>query len=192
MMMENMLLRALREAAPAALAGTLEFLSINVSASQFNLGWAVRRLPGILKETEFPAHALIVEITENALLENLEQTRIMLQTLSDLGIRIALDDFGVGYSNFSLLGKLPFHMLKLDRTLVCDIETDTNTRALADCILTLASRLNIQVIAEGVETQSQADILIASGCTLMQGFWFARPQRQFPILANLGSDALPS
>jgi diguanylate cyclase (GGDEF)-like protein len=176
-MMENMLRHALCEARAAVVNGSLEYLSINVSPSQFNQGWAVKSLPGLLAETRFPAHALVVEITETALLNDLERTRAMLVALTSQGMRIALDDFGVGYSNFSLLGKLPFDMLKLDRTLVCDIETDNNAHALAECILALASRLQIKVVAEGVETQRQAEMLMSSGCTSMQGFWFARPQR---------------
>jgi EAL domain-containing protein (putative c-di-GMP-specific phosphodiesterase class I) len=172
-----MLRRALREARPAVMSGSLDYLSINVSPSQFNEGWAIKNLPGLLAETKFPARALVVEITETALLHDLERTRVMLLALTGQGMRIALDDFGIGYSNFSLLGKLPFDMLKLDRTLVCDIETDDNAHALAECILALASRLKIKVVAEGVETKRQAEMLMSSGCTAMQGFWVARPQR---------------
>lgn len=176
-MMENMLRRALREARPSVADGTLDYLSINVSPSQFNQGWALNRLPALLAETGFPARALVVEITETALLHDIERTRTMLAALTDSGMRIALDDFGVGYSNFSLLRQLPFDLLKLDRTLICDIETDADARALAECILDLASRLKIKVVAEGVETRRQAELLASAGCAAMQGYWFARPQR---------------
>lgn len=176
-MMENMLRRALREAQPPIAAGSLDYLSINVSPSQFNQGWALNRLPALLAETGFPAHALVVEITETALLQDIDRTRLMLAALTGSGMRIALDDFGVGYSNFSLLRQLPFDLLKLDRTLICDIETDEHARALAECILDLASRLKIKVVAEGIETQRQAELLAAAGCATMQGYWFARPQR---------------
>jgi diguanylate cyclase len=81
-------------------------------------------------------------------------------------------------------------VLKLDRTLVCDIETDENAHALAECILGLASRLKIKVVAEGVETSRQADILISSGCTTMQGFWFARPQRDLSTWFTVGGTRL--
>jgi len=176
-MMENMLRRAFREALPAVRSGAMEYLTINVSPSQFNKGWAQNRLPLLLEETGFPARALIVEITETALLNDMERTRAMLAALTGRGMRIAIDDFGVGYSNFSLLRQLPFHVLKLDRTLVCDIETDEQAQALAECILELAARLNIKVVAEGVETAGQAELLSAAGCVGMQGYWFARPQR---------------
>ncbi|MES2959525.1 MAG: EAL domain-containing protein [Pseudomonadota bacterium] len=176
-MMENMLQRALREAGPLIADGSLEYLSINVSPSQFNQGWALNRLPALLAETGFPASALVVEITETALLQDIDRTRTMLSALTDRGMRIALDDFGVGYSNFSLLRQLPFDLLKLDRSLICDIETDKDALALAECILNLAVRLRIKVVAEGVETQQQAALLAAGGCATMQGYWFARPQR---------------
>ncbi len=176
-MMENMLHRALREARPHVVAGTLEYLSINVSPTQFNQGWAQRRLPLLLKEAEFPPDALVVEITETALLNDAQRTGAMLADLAASGMRVALDDFGVGYSNFSLLRQLPIDLLKLDRTLICDIETDAQARALAECILELAQRLEIKVVAEGVETQAQAELLAAAGCHAMQGYYFARPQR---------------
>lgn len=177
-MMENMLRRALREAAPVVTSGGLEYLSINVSPAQFNQGWAQHRLPGLLAETGFPAHALIIEITETAFLHDIARTRTMLAALTASGMRIALDDFGVGYSNFSLLRQLPFDVLKLDRTLIQDIEDDDHARALAECILDLAARLKIKVVAEGVETARQAGLLAAAGCATMQGYWFARPQRE--------------
>lgn len=177
-MMENMLRRALREAGPLVAEGRLDYLSINVSPSQLNQGWAQSRLPALLTETGFPAQALVVEITETALLHDVDRTRAMLAALTDGGMRIALDDFGIGYSNFSLLRQLPIDLLKLDRTLICDIETDGQARALAECILELASRLSIPVVAEGVESQAQAELLAAAGCGAMQGYWLARPQRE--------------
>ncbi len=177
-MTENMLRRALPEALGLLGQGALEYLTVNVSPLQFNQCWALNRLPALLAEMRFPAGALVVELTESALLQNIDHTREMLAALSAGGIRIAIDDFGVGYSNFSLLRQLPFDMLKLDRSLICDIESDDHARALAECILELASRLKIKVIAEGVETRYQAELLASAGCDSMQGYWFARPQRE--------------
>ena len=176
-MMENMLARAFREALPAIASGSLQYLSINVSPTQFNQGWAVERLPALLRQTGYPDRALVIEITENALLHDIRTTRVMLATLTAIGIRIAVDDFGVGYSNFSLLRQLPFDMLKLDRTLVCDIEHDRHARALAEGMLDLAARLDLKVVAEGVETRGQMALLEAAGCDGMQGFHLARPHR---------------
>jgi diguanylate cyclase len=180
-MMDSLLRVAFKEAAPAVSSGALDYLSINVSPSQFDEGWTQNQLPALLSETRFPAQSLVVEITETALIHNIERTRTTLTALSAQGVRIALDDFGIGYSNFSLLGKLPFDILKLDRTLICDLETDSNAHALAECVLALASRLNISVTAEGVETERQSEILLASGCTTMQGYWIARPHRDLAL-----------
>jgi diguanylate cyclase (GGDEF)-like protein len=176
-MTENMLRRGLPEAAAAIADGTLDYVSVNVSPAQFNHGWAQRRLPALLEETGFPARALMIEITENAFVQDIASTRAILRSLSAAGIRIAIDDFGVGYSNFSLLRQLPFDVLKLDRTLVHDIERDPRALALAECVLELAAKLRIKVVAEGVETQRQAELLAAAGCATMQGYWFARPHR---------------
>jgi len=189
-MMENMLRHALREAQAPIAAGSLDYLSINVSPSQFNQGWALNHLPAVLAETGFPARALVVEITETALLQDIERTRTMLAALTGSGMRIAIDDFGVGYSNFSLLRQLPFDLLKLDRTLICDIETDEQARALAECILDLATRLRIKVVAEGVETPQQAELLAAAGCATMQGYFFARPQRDLTAWFSPGAAPL--
>lgn len=120
---------------------------------------------------------MVVELTETALLLDIDRTRSMLAALTESGMRIALDDFGVGYSNFSLLRQLRLHLLKLDRTLSSDIESDEHARAVTECILALALRLKIDVVAEGVETQGQADLLAAAGSVAQQGYLHARPQR---------------
>ncbi len=174
-MMEGMLSQALPQVARWVAQGRLNYLSVNVSPTQFNEGWAQSRLPQLLLDSGFPPSALVVELTETALLHDIGRTREMLEALQAAGMRIAIDDFGVGYSNFSLLRQLPFKVLKLDRTLICDIEADADARAVAECILQLASRLGITVVAEGVETAAQARLLDQAGCDAQQGYWLARP-----------------
>ena len=176
-MMEGLLQRAFAEALPLVKAGTLDYLAINISPAQFNRGWARHALPRLLAEVGFPAHAVVLELTETALIDDPARVRAMLAVLTASGMRIALDDFGTGYSNFSLLRQLPFSFLKLDRSLIADIETDEPSRAMTQCILGLADRLKITVVAEGVETRSQADFLLAAGCVAQQGFLHARPRR---------------
>jgi len=176
-MMENVLRRALWEARPAVRDGLLEYLSINVSSSQFNQGWVLHRLPALLAESGFPSHAVVIEIKEAALLQDVDGTHSMLAALADIGMRIAIDDFGVAQTHFSMLRKLPLAILKLDRSLIADIALDDRALALTDCILQLAKRLRIKVVAEGVETQRQAELLAAAGCDAMQGFLFAGPRR---------------
>lgn len=178
LMMENMLAVALREAAPCVADGKLEYLSINISPQQFSQGWLLNRLPELARQAGFPAAALVVEITETALLQDLDRSRATLDALNGMGIGVAMDDFGVGFSNFSILRLLRFRKLKVDRSLVCDIETDQNARAIVLCILELAKRLRIHAIAEGVETEGQARILEAAGCSSLQGYLFAHPGRR--------------
>ncbi|MCX7279194.1 MAG: EAL domain-containing protein [Burkholderiales bacterium] len=181
-MMENMLRRALPEALPLVISGAMDYLTVNVSPTQFNAGWALRALPLLLAQVGFPARALVIELTETALLHDTELTRSMLFALDAQGMRIAIDDFGVGYSNFSLLRQLPCDFLKLDRTLSMDVEHDESARALTECILALAARLKIQVVAEGVETLQQSRYLLEAGCAAQQGFLHARPQRDLAAL----------
>lgn len=181
-MMENMLRRALSEALPLVISGALDYLAVNVSPTQFNAGWALRALPLLLAQIGFPARALVIELTETALLQDTDLTRSMLFALNAQGMRIAIDDFGVGYSNFSLLRQLPCDFLKLDRTLSVDVERDESARALTECILALAARLKIQVVAEGVETLQQSHYLLEAGCAAQQGYLHARPQRDLAAL----------
>lgn len=176
-MMENMIRRGLQEVRPCVESGRMEYLSINVSPTQFDQGWAQRRLPALLAEVGFPPHALMVEITETALIHDIARTSAMLRELTATGMRIALDDFGVGYSNFALLRQLAFDVIKIDRTLVQDIEVDERARALTECMLGLAGRLQARAVAEGVETAEQARLLAAAGCSALQGYWFSKPQR---------------
>lgn len=184
-MMENMLRIALREAGAAIAGGQLKYLSINVSPNQFNQGWALMRLPGLLQECSFPTNALVVEITETAALLDFERTREMLAELKAAGMHIAIDDFGIDRSNFRLLAELPVDILKLDRSLINEMTTKDSVRAITECILQLAARLNLKVVAEGVETEDQACQLARYGCAAMQGYWYARPARQlstwFPL-----------
>ena len=176
-MMEGVLLRAFAEALPLVKAGALDYLAINISPAQFNRGWAQHALPRLLADIGYPPYAVVLEVTETALIDDPARVRAMLAGLTASGMRIALDDFGTGYSNFSLLRQLPFNFLKLDRSLTADIETDEPSRAMTQCILDLADHLKITVVAEGVETRSQADFLLAAGCEMQQGFLHARPQR---------------
>ena len=186
-MTETLLRNAFAEAAPAVRAGRLGYVSVNVSPTQFNEGWVQRRIVELLRGSGLPPTALVVEITETALLKDPAHTRSMLTGLGKTGIRIALDDFGVGYSNFSLMLKLPIDILKLDQSLTRDIVADPQARALCECLLDLAARLRLKVVAEGVETEAQADVLGAAGCAVMQGYWFARPRRSLDALLGPGT-----
>jgi EAL domain-containing protein (putative c-di-GMP-specific phosphodiesterase class I) len=156
-------------------AGRLLPLSVNVSPRQFRSDDFVAGVRAALAASGAPASALILEVTEGLLIENLEDTRSRMAELVAMGIRFSIDDFGTGYSSLAYLKKLPLYELKIDRSFVRDIPHDASDTAIVQTILSLARPLNLRVVAEGVETQAQADFLIAEACEGLQGYLFARP-----------------
>jgi EAL domain-containing protein (putative c-di-GMP-specific phosphodiesterase class I) len=120
---------------------------------------------------------LVLEITESTAIANEAQAIACMRALKAMGVRLALDDFGTGYSALAYLQSMPIDMLKLDRRFVQGIEADARARKLTAGIVRLARSLDIAVVAEGVETQAQADCLSSAGCRLGQGFFWARPAR---------------
>ena len=155
--------------------GRIEYLSVNVSPSQCKLGSLVEDVEGILAETGFPYRALQLEITEDALLSDLKTIGTLLEDLATRGVRIALDDFGSGYSSIGYLRHLPIHAIKLDRSLTCDVVSDSRARAIVSAINEIAKALGVGLLAEGVETEAQALMLGRAGCSYLQGFLFGRP-----------------
>ena len=135
------------------------------------------RLIRLLDSAGLPPTRLIAEVTEGALLDNPELVRAILERLRTAGVGAALDDFGTGYSSLSYLHSLPLHMLKIDQAFVQSLDkTDnTNSAMVVGAILALARALNIQVIAEGIETQAQRNALLAMGCEMGQGYLLGRP-----------------
>ena len=118
---------------------------------------------------------LKVELTESQILKDIESVIGTLQQLRTHGIMIALDDFGTGYSSLSYLNRLPISQLKIDQSFVRDIQTNSNHAAIAKMIVTLANAFDLTVIAEGVETQQERDLLTGLGCNAFQGYWFGHP-----------------
>lgn len=148
---------------------------VNVSAHQLadpGFGALVRRT---LAETGLPAVALGLEITETSVMGDERQVREVLQDLRDLGVGVAIDDFGIGFSSMSRLKHVPVDVLKIDRTFVTDLATDDIDAQIVAGLLALAGALGLQVVAEGVETEAQRDRLLELGCGWAQGFWWARP-----------------
>lgn len=160
-----------------ALGGQLGLrqISVNMSPRQFTHGNRCKRvIENMLACTPNPAH-IVIEITEGLLLDDSSVVREMLKQLRNGGFEISLDDFGTGYSAMSYLKKFNLDYLKIDRSFVCDLETNSDARAIAEAIVAMAHRLGIQVVAEGVETQGQFDLLAAAGCEYVQGYLYARP-----------------
>lgn len=156
---------------------TATFMTINVSALHLRHADFDRRLVQMLDRTGLPPSRLVVEVTEGALLDNPEHVRATLDRLRLIGVGAALDDFGTGYSSLSYLHSLPLRILKIDRAFVHELDKGANTSGttVVAAILALARALNIQVIAEGIETPIQRGALIAMGCEMGQGYLLGRP-----------------
>ncbi|HRH80954.1 MAG TPA: EAL domain-containing protein [Thiobacillaceae bacterium] len=150
-------------------------VSINLSPRNFRSPLLTERLNGLLAGHDLPASALELELTESTLLESGQQVVENLLAIKRMGIGLAIDDFGTGYSSLSYLRRLPISVLKIDRSFVCDLETNQEDRALAGSIIALGNSLGLGVIAEGVETFAQRDILLELGCKAGQGYLYSRP-----------------
>lgn len=150
-------------------------IALNVSAAQFQNGEIADTILRAANSAGIAANCFEVEITESVLVHNLEDVSAQLRRLRDLGIRVAIDDFGTGYSSLAYLKGLPIDKLKVDRSFITETPDDSDSCAIIHAIVALADKLNMEVVAEGVETQSQFEFLQDSGIALMQGFFFCRP-----------------
>jgi len=150
-------------------------VSVNVSPHQFHHEDLLHHVRAALKESGLPPHSLVLEFTETAMMRDTEGTLRKLDELKALGVRLAIDDFGTGYSSLSYLQRFPVDILKIDQAFVSGIEPGDQQSSLASAIVSLARVLGLQAVAEGIETDAQADTLAALGCGLAQGFHFSRP-----------------
>ncbi len=160
-------------------------LAVNLSPVQFRRGHVVTSIREALAVTGLAPERLEIEITEGLMLRQSEAILAMLHELRGLGIGILMDDFGTGYSSLSYVRKFPFDAIKIDRSFVGEVLTDTHCRAIVDTALRLATRLDMATIAEGVETAEQLAYLIAEGCTHAQGYFIAPPAPATSIPAML-------
>ncbi|TCO72631.1 putative bifunctional diguanylate cyclase/phosphodiesterase [Chromatocurvus halotolerans] len=150
-------------------------VAVNVSASQLHNDAFVDDVCRILDETGANANLLELELTETLLVRNVEEAIVKMGRLRERGVRFSLDDFGTGYSSMNYLKRLPLEKLKIDRSFVRDLLTDPNDAAIVRTIVALGESLGLAVIAEGVETAAQRDMLATSGCCLYQGYLFSHP-----------------
>ncbi|NOQ89525.1 MAG: EAL domain-containing protein [Gammaproteobacteria bacterium] len=152
-------------------------ISVNMSPAQFRLDTStfIMEWQAYLKELDISGHNIVVEITEGLLLHAEPDVIDKLLWLRDAGIQVAIDDFGTGYSSLSYLKKFDIDYLKIDKTFVSNLESNVNDIALCNAIIVMAHTLDLQVIAEGVETEGQKKILEEAGCDFVQGYLFSRP-----------------
>ncbi len=155
--------------------GKPQQVAVNVSARQLRQPDFIETLDFILGETGCPPSALELEVTESLLLEDAEQAISLLTRISNRGVRIAIDDFGTGYSSLAYLKRMPVSTLKIDRSFVNELSSDANVAAIARTVIVLARSLNLDVLAEGVETIEQAEWLRREGCDWAQGWYYGRP-----------------
>lgn len=159
-------------------------VSVNLSVHQVRQGRVVEQIEAALREHGVSAEQLTCEITESVAMEDTAATQAMLAGLARAGVKLSIDDFGTGYSSLSYLCKLRPQELKIDRSFVQDLETSADARAVVDAIIHLARALRLTVVAEGVETRDQAEVLLALGCDELQGFFFARPMSVQALVAG--------
>jgi len=150
-------------------------LSVNVSARQFHQADFLDLVQAAVQKHTIHPSRLELELTENLLLEDIEDTIKTMKALKEIGILISLDDFGTGYSSIQYLKRLPLDQIKIDQSFVRDIEVDNSDRAIVNTIIAMAQSLGLDVIAEGVETEQQRLLLMNKGCTHYQGYLFGKP-----------------
>jgi len=152
----------------------LDRVAVNVSALQLQRGNFAESVALILKQLGLSPHHLELEVTESFIIEA-EQSIPVLESLRQMGVELAIDDFGTSYSSLKYLKLLPIQRLKIDQSFITDIPDDTNSKAIARAVIALANSLQLKVVAEGVENERQRDFLLNEGCDCVQGYFFGKP-----------------
>ncbi len=166
-------------------------ISINVSPAQFRNPFFIPKVSRLLEESGVRPSSVTLEVTEGYFIHNPEQARRMIGALNGLGVRMALDDFGAGFSSIGYLRQFGFDRLKLDRSMIRALEDGPSGRDMLQATLALAAALDIPVTAEGIETEEEAVILRLCGCDHLQGYYFSRPVEEAALPALLADKAAP-
>ncbi len=164
-------------------------LAVNVSQRQFSSPRFVQDVIAAIANTAVPRGALALELTETAAAERVEDTIAKMEQLIAAGVAFSIDDFGVGYSSLSYLARLPLQQLKIDRSFITNVEHDRTKSAIIATLLTLGANLGLTVVAEGVETAPQWQLLIEQGCRVFQGYLFSRPLKEGDFVAFCSASA---
>lgn len=150
-------------------------ISVNMSQAQFERTDVYATVVRVLAETGFDPHCLEIEVTETMAMTDVERTIAVLNRIHELGVSISMDDFGTGYSSLASLKTIPFDVLKIDRSLVCDVNDNDTSRRITGAIVAMGKALEMVVLAEGVETNEQNRLLTDLGCDLAQGYYYSKP-----------------
>ncbi|WP_052700462.1 putative bifunctional diguanylate cyclase/phosphodiesterase [Methylocucumis oryzae] len=150
-------------------------VSVNVSGVQFNDADFLAQVTELIIEESLPAKALELELTENIVINDPLATAEILNTLHGLGMRIAIDDFGTGYSSLAYLKSLPLDVLKIDQSFIRDLTDGHGNRAIVEASISLGKKLGLEIVAEGVETLAQLEILRQLDCEYAQGYYISKP-----------------
>ena len=150
-------------------------MAVNISGIQLQDRTFVAMLGSVLEQSRLSPKHLTLEITESVLMSHARDAVSTLRELKNLGVRIEIDDFGTGYSSLAYLKRFPVDALKVDRAFTRDMTTNSDDAAIVTAIIALAHSLRLQVVAEGVETQAQKDLLVALGCDFIQGYYLSEP-----------------
>lgn len=150
-------------------------LAVNISQKQFRQASFVADTLALLAEHGIDARRLDLEITETLIVQDLEDLQHKMSALAERGVRFSLDDFGTGFSSLSHLKRLPLDTLKIDRSFICDVLTDSSSETIVRTVIGLGQSLGMTVIAEGVESEAQQQFLLSNGCTQFQGYLFSKP-----------------
>jgi diguanylate cyclase (GGDEF)-like protein len=150
-------------------------VAVNVAAIHFHQRGFASEVRGVLDQYDVDPDLVELELTERSLMEDTDNTRACLRALKDIGVRLAIDDFGTGYSCLSYLRRFPLDVLKIDRSFVADLHTSKDAQAICGAILSIAHRLSLDAVAEGIETEQQLAFLTKQGCHFGQGYYFSRP-----------------
>jgi EAL domain-containing protein (putative c-di-GMP-specific phosphodiesterase class I) len=167
--------RACRQARAWLDAGTPLVVAVNLSGRQFQATDVVGLVAQALTEANLPAQWLELELTESIIMDSAERSIVALKALKALGVRLAIDDFGTGYSSLSYLKRFPLDKLKIDQSFVAGMSSDANDLAIATAVVAMAHSLGLEVLAEGVETAVQLNMLRSLGCETVQGYLLSRP-----------------
>ncbi len=159
-------------------------VSINLSARQFKDESLVPLLISVIERTNIEPHRIGLEITESMLMGNIEAAITQLNELKQLGFSISIDDFGTGYSSLSYIKQLPVDTLKIDRSFIKDIPEDKDDEEITAAIIAMAQKLNLALVAEGVETKEQIDFLCKNSCYVMQGYFYSKPLTEEQLIAT--------